>query len=66
MLEGDSMKCFNCGFLCTTKYHTEVCIDFNRVCITNPTGAYDKIIAVSKFCNMCQWESHPTKIPESI
>lgn len=60
------MKCFECGFRCITKYHTEVRHDVYRVCIKNPTGAYEQVIAVSKVCNMCKWESHPIKIPEPI
>lgn len=60
------MKCFECGFLCITKYHTVKAYGMSRMCITNPYGEYDKIIAVSKVCNMCKWESHPTKVPGPI
>jgi len=55
------MKCYKCGFLCITKYITMTKID-----ITNPLGEWEKVVAVSKHCNMCGWASHPMKIPESI
>lgn len=50
------MKCFVCGAKCTTKYH------FGN----KDSDGYEKIIAVSKACNECDWHSYPTKLPESI
>lgn len=60
------MNCYKCGFLCITKYIFQTKIDPNRVCISNPLGEWKKVVAVSKNCNMCGWESHPMKIPERI
>ena len=60
------MKCFKCGFLCITKYNTETRIDPNLICIRNPLGEWEKLVSVSKLCNMCGWESYPTKLPEKI
>ena len=45
------MKCFECGSKCITKY------------IRQGDGRID---AVSKECTVCDWESYPTKIPETI
>ena len=58
MLEGDLMKCFECGHECITIYY---CGEF----IWNPG---DKITHVGKVCPIhnCGWESYPTKIPEPI
>jgi hypothetical protein len=60
------MKCFECGFRCITKYHTEWKADLNRATIQNPMGAYEQVVAVSKVCNMCKWESHPIKVPKPL
>jgi len=45
------MKCFECGAKCITKY------------IRQGDGRID---AVSKECTVCDWESYPVKIPESL
>ena len=51
------MKCFECGQLCKTVYHTRTnFIDINQ----------SKIWAVSKQCPNCGWESYKTKLPEKI
>ena len=47
------MKCFECGKGCVTKYIRE-------------PPLHGKIIAVSKICEHCGWESYPTKLPEPI
>lgn len=60
------MKCYSCGFLCITKYITEERIDPNLICIKNPIGVWEKVVAVQKMCNMCGWTSYPMKIPEPI
>lgn len=60
------MKCFNCGFRCITKYHEEERIDPNLICLKNPIGLWKKVVAVSKVCNMCGWESYKTKLPDKI
>ena len=52
------MKCFECGSKCETRYITGT--DFYAS--IQSLG----IVAVSKVCKNCGWESHPTKIPESI
>ena len=48
------MKCFKCGFRCVTRY------------IMDNHPMFPRVIAVSKVCNMCGWESYPTKLPEKI
>ena len=50
------MKCFKCGFRCVTKYHFG----------DKDSQGFEKVTAVSKVCNMCGWESYPTKLPEKI
>ena len=50
------MKCFECGALCVTKYHYGP--SHGEV---NPP-----VKAVNKVCNICGWESYPTKVPEKI
>ena len=47
------MKCFKCGSRCITDYIKR---DYDT----------DVIIAVQKACTVCDWRSHPTKIPETI
>lgn len=52
---GGRMKCFKCGLKCQTNYQ------YNQ--------EKTKIISVTKKCPdylNCDWESHPTKIPEPI
>lgn len=48
------MKCFVCGAKCVTNYY---------ICPKEK-----KITQVNKMCTVdgCDWESHPTKIPESL
>ena len=60
------MNCFECGFRCVTIYHTEERISHDLVCLKNPLGIWEKVVAVSSKCNMCGWESFRTKVPEPL
>lgn len=46
----NNMKCFECGHKCVTLYHK----------------LNGKIVAVSKVCEDCGWQSFPTRVPEPL
>jgi hypothetical protein len=58
------MNCFKCGFRCKTIYiyvhpHTKEATDVSDLPL-------HPITHVASHCNMCQWTSHYTQIPETI